>query len=204
MTLPGSVAIFRQMGEKLSKAAKDAGRLIGCWVSPGWSDGLSVPERADWPRTERPEEGMSGLVTVLVARRAGEGQAAVCGYLVDVYCLGVKNAWGPRLVYRRDLAACVEECFAAYPADPLPAPLELARQIVYGAVDYAVGLGFAPHPDFALAAGHLGPWAGPSLIGFGRAGRPLFVQGSQDDAEEVLRVLDRTVGRGQYDALVFA
>src|SRR5690606_34034220 len=123
----------------------------GCWVSPGWSDGLSVPERADWPRTERPEEGMSGLVTVLVARRAGEGQAAVCGYLVDVYCLGVKNAWGPRLVYRRDLAACVEECFAAYPADPLPAPLELARQIVYGAVDYAVGLGFAPHPDFALA-----------------------------------------------------
>src|SRR5690606_23407736 len=51
LTLPGSVAIFRQMGEKLSKAAKDAGRLIGCWVSPGWSAGLSVPERADWPRT---------------------------------------------------------------------------------------------------------------------------------------------------------
>lgn len=147
---------------------------------------------------------MSGLVTVLVARRAGEGEAAVCGYLVDVYCLGVKNAWGPRRTSRRDLAACVEECFAAYPAPPLPAPLELARQIVYGAVDYAVGLGFAPHPDFALAAGHLGGWTGPGLIGFGRAGRPMFVQGSQDDAGEILRVLDRTVGRGQYDALVFA
>jgi hypothetical protein len=32
----------------------------------------------------------------------------------------------------------------------------------------------------------------------------MFVQGSQDDAGEILRVLDRTVGRGQYDALVFA
>lgn len=147
---------------------------------------------------------MSGLVTVLVARRADEGEATVCGYLVDVYCLGVKDAWGPRLMFRRDLAGFVEECFAAYQAPPLPAPLELARQLVYGAVDYAVGLGFAPHPDFVAAAAHLGEWVGPGAIGFGRAGRPLFVQGSQDDAGEILRVLDRTVGKGRYDALVFA
>lgn len=147
---------------------------------------------------------MSGLVTVLVARRADEGEATVCGYLVDVYCLGVKDAWGPRLMFRRDLNSFVEECFAAYPAPPLPAPLELARQLVYGAVDYAISLGFSPHPDFAAAAGHLGEWVGPSVIGFGRGGRPLFVQGSQDDAAEVLRVLDRTVGKGRYDALVFA
>ena len=34
----------------------------------------------------------------------------------------------------------------------LPCRLELARHLVFGAVDYARGLGFEPHPDFARGA----------------------------------------------------
>jgi len=43
---------------------------------------------------------------------------------------------------------------------------------VFSAVEYARGLGFEPHADFAPAAGHLGPWTGPSAITFGRDGKP--------------------------------
>ena len=38
----------------------------------------------------------SGLVTALVARAHRHDSVSVCVYLVDVYCLGVKNATGPR------------------------------------------------------------------------------------------------------------
>jgi hypothetical protein len=52
--------------------------------------------------------------------------------------------------------------FIAYPGGPLPAPIELAQNLVLGAVDYAQTLGFDPHPDFYLAKPHLGDWQPPS------------------------------------------
>ncbi len=55
----------------------------------------------------------------------------------------------------------------------LPAPLELARQLVFGARDYARELGFEPAKDFAGTIDHLGLWEGPSAIGFGYHGKPL-------------------------------
>jgi hypothetical protein len=54
------------------------------------------------------------------------------------------------------------------------------------AVTYARGLGFEPHPDFEAARGHLGLWHGHGTIGFGREGRPLFVEGAADDVAGIL------------------
>jgi hypothetical protein len=39
-------------------------------------------------------------------------------------------------------------------------PLELGRQIVYGAIGYARELGFEPHADFGRAAGYWGHGTG--------------------------------------------
>ncbi|HEX8935418.1 MAG TPA: hypothetical protein VF788_14745, partial [Pseudonocardiaceae bacterium] len=81
-------------------------------------------------------------------------------HLVDVYCLGVKNALGPRIMNERDLPAFLRRFFTPFDKVSAPlaaAPLELARHLVWGAVDYAGQLGFEPAPDFELAAGHLGP-----------------------------------------------
>jgi hypothetical protein len=75
--------------------------------------------------------------------------------------------------------------FAAYPAPPLEAPLELARHLVFGAVEYARALGFEPAPGFAATAGELGEWVGPSVITFGQDGRPCFVQGPDDNADAI-------------------
>ena len=132
-------------------------------------------------------------------RRAGEGQAAVCGYLVDVYRLGVKNAWGRAGVPTGSRR--LRRCFAAYPADLSRHHWSWRARSCTGRSTTQSGPGSRRTLTSPWPRGTSGR---PGLIGFGRAGRPLFVQGSQDDAEEVLRVLDRTVGRGQYDALVFA
>jgi hypothetical protein len=177
--------------------------LLDCWVSRGWSDDLIVPPRPDWPDAEAPA-GTTGLAGVLVARRAPRRRVSVCGYLVDTHCLGVKNALGPDVLDEHRLPGFTRRFFDAFQAPPLPAPLELAQHLVLGAEQFARELGFEPHPDFGPARGHLGEWAGPSAITFGRQGTPFYVDGPDDDAWAVLRTLDRTVGKGNYHYLVAA
>jgi hypothetical protein len=144
------------------------------------------------------------MVTVAVAREQGGSKVTACAYLVDTYCLGVKNATGPQTMDRRKLHGFLFQTFRAYSGPPLEAPLGLAQQLVFGAIEYARGLGFEPHPDFAACAGHLGDWDGRRAIGFGRDGKPLFVQGPYDDAARIVRTLEETVGHGGFDFLVTA
>jgi len=176
--------------------------LMRCWVSPGWSDGLTIEGHREWPDVDTADAGTAGLVSVLVAREQRQGRVGVCGWLVDVYCLGVKDVVGPRVMDQRRVSEFTRSYFAAYQARPLQAPVDLAQHLVFGAVAYARGLGFAPAPGFAATARQLGPWTGPSVIGFGRDGKPLFVQGPRDNAAAILTTLERSVGRGNFHFLV--
>jgi hypothetical protein len=166
--------------------------VVGCWVSPGWSTGLTVEGHSEWMDSPA-ESGVDGLVAVLLARddRRG-GKVSVCGYLVDVYFLGVKNAIPPRSMTRPALAQFRHEFFSGYPVAPLPAPLELAQHLVFGAIDYARSFGVEPHSDFAAAAPHLGTWTGTSAITFGRDGKPFYYQGPHDDLKVIAAALERS------------
>src|SRR6266545_635322 len=176
--------------------------LIQCWVSPGWRQGLTVDGHRDWPDVDTPDTGASGLVSVLVTRQARYGKVRVCGWLVDVYCLGVKDTIGPRSMDQRRVAELTGSYFAAYQARPLAAPLDLAQHLVFGAVAYARRLGFEPAPGFDQTTGHLGSWTGPSAISFGHNGKPLFVQGPHDNAASILNTLERSVGPNNFHYLV--
>jgi hypothetical protein len=180
--------------------------IIGCWVSRGWSAGLAVPTGHDWPDGERHDAETSGLAGVLVAHEHPRvrGQVSACGYLVDTYCLGVKDALGPRTMGRNGLRRFVDLFFGGFDDAPVEAPVDLARHLVWGAVAYARGLGFEPHRDFGPAAGHLGQLDGPSAIGFGCDGKPYYIQGPRDDADRILRTLDANVGMDNVHFLVEA
>lgn len=145
--------------------------------------------------------GTDGLAAVLVARRHRYNKVSVCGYLADVYCLGVKNALGPDIMDETELLAFQRQYFSGYQDDPLEVPIELAREVVFGSVEYARGLGFEPHPDFVAAQAHLGSWTGPSVITFGKEGKPFYVSGPYDHPNPVIRTLRRTVGEGNFDFL---
>jgi hypothetical protein len=180
--------------------------IVGCWVSPGWRAGLGVAEHPDWPAGEADDSGEAdpdgvGLAAVLVAREHRYDKVAVCGWLVDVYCMGVRDVLGPRAVVARELPALVERYFDGFPGAAVEAPIELARHLVWGAVEYARGLGFEPAPDFEPSAGHLGALEGTSDITFGRDGRPAYVQRPQDDAANVLRTLEAAVGKDGFDVV---
>lgn len=185
--------------------APGASDVVGCWVSPGWSARLTVPASRGWPDAPAPYAPVSGLVGVVLARTGRRSdETAMCGYVVDTYCLGVKDAFGPRRMPRHELRPFVDRFFQPFRHPPVDAPLELARHLVWGAVAYARDLGFEPHPDFHVAADHLGALDEPSAIGFGCDGKPVYVEGAHDDSERILATLERRLGRDGYDFLVSA
>ncbi|WP_327087148.1 helix-turn-helix domain-containing protein [Nonomuraea sp. NBC_01738] len=183
-----------------AEAATDAApALVGAWVNTGWSAGLSIDPARGW-QDEAPVTDSIGLVSVLVARKHGFDRMSVCGYLADVYCLGVKNTHGPVIMDEREFRAFREYFFSDYPSWQ-EVPLDLAVQIVYGSADYASGLGFDPHEDFEGVKSHLADWEGPSAITFGRDGKPYYVSGPYDDASKVIRRLQRVVG-DEFDYMI--
>ena len=150
---------------------------IDCLLNAGWSTGLRIDGHSGW-RDPDADESTGGLVTALVARRRRHRHGAtVCVYLLDVYCLGVKNAMGPDNLGEQALHRLTNRAFSGYQKPPIAAPIELVRDLVLGVAEYAHRLGFAPHPDFEQARAHLGPWTGPSPITFGRNGKPTYTPG---------------------------
>ena len=198
------VACERENGSNPAAGCPGSDRVAGSqilsWVSPGWRLGLRIQGHSDWPDDSGSPAGASdsGVALVLVAAPDGHNRLSVCGYLIDTWCLGVKNAFGPRRIARRDFDARKRSYFAQWGSPGVPIPVELAQHLVLGAVEYARRLGFEPHRDFARARRVLGEWSGPSAITFGRDGTPYYVNGPYDDPERVLATLEHAVGRGGF------
>lgn len=197
--------IVRSQAAERNSSSPSLPPAVGCFVNAGWSAGLSFKgEAVAWRNLNDSEVAahLEGLVCVLLGREHRYNNVSVCGYLVDVYCLGVKDALGPRTMTRQEFEAFVPYYFSVYAGPPTPAPVELAQHLVHGAVDYARALGFDPCRDFERARSHLGDRSAPSPITFGRNGRPCFINGPRDDADRVVATLRRSVGEGGFDFIL--
>lgn len=205
---PAAVApLVRQVAAAQQSHDDPAERvLLGCWISPGWSAGLGLDEApAAWAALDpvgAGEPATGGLANVLIVRQERASRVTACGFLVDVYCLGVKNAVGPVPMGSGAVAEFSGKFFSAFDDPPVSVPLELAQAVVHGGVAYAGGLGFPPHPDFDAVLPYLGTPAGPSPIRFGRNGKPFYVSGPYDKPRAVVETLEATVGAGNYDYMV--
>jgi hypothetical protein len=208
LKVPPSVVapMARTIGaESAELAGAGEPEVAGCWISTGWSARLGVDPARGW-MDEAPGsavEGIEGMVCVLVARRHTWDRVTVAGYLVDAYCLGVKNSIGPDVLDERGLRRFREYFFGEY-AGWQEAPIELAQHLVFGSIDYARTLGFEPHEDFATVSDVLGKWDGEAAITFGRDGRPFYTQGPHDDPGKVLRILRRTLSDDEFDYVIAA
>lgn len=131
-----------------------------------------------------------GLAQVLVARIRENGSADYGVFLVDLWCLGVKDAFGETDGQESDVRALVDERLPESMREPIHPTC--AKKLIEGALAYAERLGFAPHRDFRKARRVLSGIDAslcPMDIVYGRNGRPCFVAGPHDSAERVARVL---------------
>jgi hypothetical protein len=205
---PAAVApLVRQVAALQQSHDDPADRvLLGCWISPGWSAGLGLDEApAAWAALDPVgpgEPATGGLANVLIIRQERASRVTACGFLVDVYCLGVKNAVGPVPMGSGAVEEFRRKFFSAFDDAPVSVPLELAQAVVHGAVAFARGLGFEPHPDFDAAVAYLGTPAVSSPIRFGRDGKPFYVSGPYDKPGAVVDTLEATVGAGNYHYMV--
>lgn len=194
-------ALVQQHAAQLASTAHPAllPPLKACYLSPGWSTGLGFADEATEWRAYDPDVGSSeGMVCALWARAHRFDKLAVCGCLVDTYCLGVKNAIGPNIMTEEEFRSFVRRYFSSFDAPPVAVPMPLLQSLVLGAVEYADSLGLSPHPDFAAVRPTLGAWTGPSPIRLGKDGRPFYIQGPEDDVYRITQTLRRHLGDGGF------
>jgi hypothetical protein len=185
--------LVRQLAAEASAAPAREAELMGCWVSLGWSRDLSVQRRDGWEDIDLGPDGPAGMALLLVARAARHDRVSVCGYLVDTFCLGVKNAIGPEEMRRRDIPSFVRMYFMAFPR------LRCAHRSTWRSIS-SRRRRLCEQPRVRAAsrlrrgARHLGELTEPCAITFGCQGRPLYVAGPYDNPIAVLQTLKAAVG----------
>ena len=177
--------IARQKQELTSLAGKMAfasgGRVVHCSVTS------SINE--------------TGIGNVAICREAPDGTIALASFLVDIHCLGIKNALGA-LLEPAQARESMQSLRQKELADIAPG---VARGLVEGAVEYGRENGFEPHADYRRVAPIFGDIEAKSIEGlfeFGRDGKPFFMSGPYDDrarCQQILRTLEAKRGTGNFD-----
>ncbi len=175
--------------------------------SLGMSERLSVatqfPILNSWIGDDLWTQGMG---TVHVSRELPRGMVAASVFLIDRYCLGVKDVFARilnRAEYDSTLVRKIKSKFATTDVSPAK-----ARKLVEAAVEYASDLGFPPHPDYPVAKlifGDIDAGECTEKFEFGKDGKPLFINGPNDTLERCLlirKTLERTQGPGGFEFLI--
>ena len=150
------------------------------------------------------ELGMGNLV---FSRSLPDGHMALAAFLLDVFCLGVKNAF-VAIVARDEYAQRLSSWSAAESLQPMHPTC--FRNLVEGGVAYAHDLGFSPHEDYAVASqifGDVESTACPTRFEYGHDGKPFYISGPHETATQVQAIveqLQRRLGTGNFDCLVLA
>lgn len=130
-----------------------------------------------------------GAATLILARGATGHQLTIGCFLVDAWCLGVKNSF-LRTVdaggFERMRAKLAQSgpMRAVDPAD--------ARKLLREVTAWTQARGIAPHREFAAIEklfGDVDPAASTAVFAFGRDGEPFYMQGPHDPPALVRRMI---------------
>lgn len=133
-----------------------------------------------------------GLGHVVVARFKADGEAEVGVFLVDGKCLGVKDAFYTRLSGAEYESRLLGKLRARGGLEAM-APA-CARKLIEGATAFARSLGLEPHEDYQTAQRVLGgikPEECERTFTFGQDGKPAYIQGPHESAEQAESILAR-------------
>ncbi|MCL4300044.1 MAG: hypothetical protein KJ077_30200 [Anaerolineae bacterium] len=165
-------------------------------------------QAGDWPLREvllsKEWNKEAALVQILIARQSPLGQIAMGVFLVDLGCLGVKNAFARLFSSHTEYETQRQKILSSEPF--VSADLNLAAKIIQEGIAYAHQFGFEPHPDSReamLILGEANPSACLDSISLGSSeGKPLFVAGPYDNVDKIIAKLTKAVGSDGFHYLV--
>lgn len=143
----------------LQRLAREGGRLE-CYVHDGWEEG--------------------GMATLQVLGHAPGGKLCHAAFLVDTWCVGLKDAFGRREIARLEFDEMLDRMSGMMDMVPLD-PAE-AKRLVAGAIRFSRRNGFRlpPHYDrWTAIFGDLGDIDSADLTGFGVEGGRLRYVGDE-------------------------
>jgi len=142
-----------------------------------------------------------GSANIIVSRQHKSGNYTLAAFLVDLYCLGVKDTF-----YRYNISLSeYNEIKSSYPFK-LTTYNEV-HNIIYGAIAYAEDLGIDPHPDFNITQYVLEEDSDdiPFIeYEFGKDGKPFLIVCSRKEENKYVSVLNKNVGEGNFDYILRA
>jgi hypothetical protein len=145
----------------------------------------------------------SGCGYLVVSRFKADGRVEAGFFLLDVFCLGVKDAGFHRFNSVADYQeSLLDRLFRG--DDAVRMTPAAARKLAEDAVSYARGLGFSPGADYKKASRVFGGITTADCdeeFVFGKDGKPFYIQGPSDPparAERILRALEARCGEGGY------
>ena len=128
-----------------------------------------------------------GMGTLILARGATPHHLALSSFLIDTFCLGIKN------VMFESVDSEVFEIYMA--ATDAGSPIvsvdpSYARKLMRDLAAWSQSIGFAPHRDFAAVErifGDTSADASDAVFRFGRDGKPMYIPGPNDTAPLIQR-----------------
>lgn len=151
--------------------AASNGEIIGCYISEESMDSL-------------------GMRSVLLIRRGPQGLYGAAFFLLDMFCLGVKDC-GYYVSDREQvesLKESMDDRMGLVSLEP-----STARGIVEAAVNYAASFGLPAHGDYRIGKilwGDIPVGDVPADIEFGKDGKPLYISGPYDDLHKQKFILN--------------
>jgi hypothetical protein len=128
-----------------------------------------------------------GMGTLVLARGATQHHIALSSFLLDTFCLGIKDVIF-ETVEGDVFEAYMEATDAASPitaVDP-----GYARKLLRDLAAWSQSIGLAPHRNFAAVErifGDVSADASDAVFRFGRDGKPVYIPGPSDSASAIRR-----------------
>jgi hypothetical protein len=191
----------RQQKKIAKQKAKRAEKRQSLFLRTSKDPTIRLRGAAKWPVVQAlasTELWKTGIGSLTIARQESEDGLIFAVYLVDVFCLGVKNAfWRPGTPGEfNTLIERLEENQTMRPITPA-----CLVKIVQGAVAYAQSFGFSPHPDYhhaAMLLEGLDPTGCQQEFRFGRDGKPFYIQGPDETGAQAAAITQRIAAAGGH------
>lgn len=137
----------------------------------------------------------TGISPVFVSRELTKDSYVFISYLVDLWCLGVKDTTLKFGISKTDL-----KCIYSRNDDLETISYQDARSLILGAIDFAKTIDISPHSSWkgipaSFVEAHL-PYE--NKFSFGQEGKPYYFSGPNDhelyDVEEIINKVSRAQG----------